>query len=69
MRMVFNNIQSPCYMCEQRKAGCHNQCADYKNYRIEIEKLKLEKEQRYKEWADVKGAMNSMTKARVYGGV
>ena len=37
--------KSPCLNCEKRHTGCHANCEDYKNYRInldEINKKRLE---------------------------
>lgn len=32
-----------CYNCQRRHAGCHSQCADYAEYRMQLEADKAEK--------------------------
>ena len=35
-----SNIQSGCYKCEKRVAGCHQRCKQYKEYKERIQELK-----------------------------
>ena len=34
-----------CYNCNKRALGCHSVCADYKEYREEIDKINAKKDE------------------------
>ena len=37
-------MNAPCYNCENRCAGCHGSCADYKQFKAEKQATKRENE-------------------------
>lgn len=37
-------MKNYCYKCKDRVIGCHSNCIKYKQYVIELKKLKLNKE-------------------------
>lgn len=46
MSTFENSAKSPCYMCNDRKGGCHAECEKYKHWQEE-KKLKLPIEDQY----------------------
>lgn len=49
---AYNNIKPPCKDCTERYIGCHNECAKYKDYRVNLDTARKEMKDRGKKSMD-----------------
>lgn len=47
------NIPSPCKECDKRYVGCHGECQDYLDYRMEMDSRREDYQDRQKKEMDI----------------